>query len=134
MKSVLVLVGMLMLGISSLIAPSPAIAHHSFSAVFDSNKPVTLEGTVTKLDWFNPHIWIYLTVEESDGTSAAYQCESSSPNALRRRGWSRDTLKPGDHITIEGLAARKDPYSCSARSIKLADGTRLFSGTAEETE
>jgi hypothetical protein len=120
----------ILLGISSLIAkPSLLLAHHSVGATFDPQATVTLEGTVTKIDWFNPHTWIYITV---DGSAEEYQCEGSSPNSLRRRGWSKDSLNPGDQVTVEGLKARNDPYSCYARSVKLADGKQLFSGNASE--
>ena len=120
----------ILLGLSSLIAtPSLVLAHHSVGATFDPQATVTLEGTVTKIDWFNPHIWIYITV---DGSTEEYQCEGSSPNSLRRRGWSKDSLNPGDQVTVEGLKARNDPYSCYARSVKLADGKQLFSGNASE--
>jgi hypothetical protein len=116
-------------------AAAPALlAHHSVGAVFDVNSTVNLEGTVTKVEWFNPHIWVYLNVEDTDGSSAEYQCEGSSPNSLRRRGWTRDSLQPGDRVTIQGLQARLDPHSCYARVVQLADGTRLFSGSAEELE
>ncbi len=120
----------ILLGFSSLIAtPSLLLAHHSVGATFDPQATVTLEGTVTKIDWFNPHIWIYIAV---DGSAEEYQCEGSSPNSLRRRGWSKDSLNPGDQVTVEGLKARNDPYSCYARSVKLADGKQLFSGNASE--
>ncbi len=112
----------------------PALAHHAVGAEFDVNKTVNLSGTVVEVEWFNPHIWIYLDVEESDGTTARYQCEGSSPNSLMRRGWRRDSLKPGDRVEITGLEARRDPYTCYTRSISLADGIRLFSGNASELE
>jgi len=118
-----------------LFAASPALlAHHSVGAEFDVDSTVNLEGTVTKVEWFNPHIWVYLIVESSDGLSAEYQCEGSSPNSLRRRGWTRDSLRPGDRVVITGLQARLDPYTCYARAVRLADGTRLFSGSASELE
>ena len=121
-----------LLGISSLLATSSLMAHHSVGGTFDEEQPVSLEGTVSKIEWFNPHIWIYITVQADDGSNAEYQCEGSSPNSLRRRGWSRDSLKTGDHVTVEGIVARNDPFSCYARSVMIADGTKLFSGNASE--
>lgn len=121
-------------GICLFAASSTPLAHHSVGSEFDVNSEVSLEGTVTKVEWFNPHIWVYLDVESPDGTSAEYQCEGSSPNSLRRRGWTRDSLRPGDRVMITGLRARLDPYTCYARAVRLADGTRLFSGSASELE
>jgi len=118
-----------------LLTTAPALlAHHSVGAEFDVNTTLNLEGTVTKVEWFNPHIWLYLTVENPDGSSADYQCEGSSPNSLRRRGWTRDSLRVGDRVLITGLRARLDPYTCYARAVRLADGTQLFSGSASELE
>lgn len=118
-----------------LLATAPALrAHHSVGSEFDVDTTINIEGTVTKVEWFNPHIWVYLTVESSDGSSAEYQCEGSSPNSLRRRGWTRDSLRPGDRVLITGLPARLDPQTCYARVVRLADGTRLFSGSASELE
>ena len=125
---------LLFLGLGSFAAVLPSIAHHSVGAEFDVNATINLEGVVTNVEWLNPHIWLYLSVEESDGTSAEYQCEGSSPNSLRRRGWSRDSLKIGERVTIVGLRARLDPHTCYTRSVMLADGTRLFSGNAAELE
>ena len=124
----------LLAGLGSFAAVFPSIAHHSVGAEFNVDETINLEGTVTKVEWFNPHIWLYLTVEESDGTTADYQCEGSSPNSLRRRGWSRDSLKIGERVTIVGLRARLDPHTCYTRSVMLADGTRLFSGSATGLE
>src|SRR5262245_43650290 len=83
----------------------PVYAHHSFAAEFDVTKTVTLNGSVTKLEWMNPHIWLYLDVKEPNGVEA-WQCEGGAPNTLTRNGWNRDTLKSGDQITIEGYLAK----------------------------
>ncbi len=112
----------------------PLAAHHSVGAEFDVNSSISIDGTVAKVEWLNPHIWVYVNVANDDGTTAEYQCEGSSPNSLRRRGWTRDSLKPGERVVITGLRARLDPYTCYARAIELADGTRLFSGNASELE
>jgi len=115
-----------------LITPATLLAHHSVGGTFDAEKPVSVEGVVTKVEWFNPHIWIYVSVTAADGSNAEYQCEGSSPNSLRRRGWSKDSLKQGDNIAVEGILSRSDPYSCYAQVVRLEDGTRLFSGSASE--
>ena len=86
-------------GIGLLAASLPLVAHHSFAAEFDSAKSVSLTGTVTKIDWMNPHIWLYLDAKDESGTVAHWQCEGGPPNVLTRNGWSKDSLKVGDHVT-----------------------------------
>ena len=83
----------------------PVLAHHSFAAEFDTTKPVTLNGSVTKLEWGNPHIWVYLEVKDDQGSVQLWQCEGGAPNTLFRNGWSRNALKPGDQVLIDGYAA-----------------------------
>jgi hypothetical protein len=114
-------------------AAAAALAHHSFAAEFDADKPVTLKGTVTKLEWANPHIWIYLDATDDKGNKAKWQCEGGAPNSLRRNGWSRDSLKEGQAITIEGSMAKDGSKTCNARTV-VADGKRLFAGSSEGKE
>jgi hypothetical protein len=117
---------------SSCVAlAAPVIAHHSFAAEFDGDKPVTLKGAVTKVEWRNPHIWVYLDVKEAGGKITPWQCEGGAPNALTRQGWSRDTLKLGEEINIEGYKARNGSNTCNARTWKLSNGKTVFSGTAQ---
>jgi hypothetical protein len=98
----------------------PLLAHHSFAAEFDVKQPITLKGTVTKVEWTNPHVWIYIDVANENGTVEHWQCENGAPNALARMGWSRHSLNVGDKITVEGFRA------------KNADGRKVFSGSAED--
>jgi hypothetical protein len=122
----------LVAGIGLLAATLPLVAHHSFAAEFDSAKPVSLQGVLTKLDWMNPHIWIYLDTKDDSGTVAHWQCEGGPPNTLTRNGWSRDSLKIGDQVNIEGFRSKDGTNTCNARTVKLPDGKRVFAGSAED--
>jgi hypothetical protein len=116
----------------SLSAAAPVLAHHSFAAVFDGTKKVSLTGTVTKLEWANPHIWVYFDAKESNGSLTPWQCEGGAPNSLVRQGWNKSSLKTGDVIAIEGSRAKDGSNTCSMSSVKTADGKRLFAGQAQQ--
>lgn len=116
----------------SLAAAAPVLAHHSFAAVFDGTKKVSLTGTVTKLEWANPHIWVYFDAKEANGSVTAWQCEGGAPNSLVRQGWNKNSLKTGDVIAVEGSRAKDGSNTCSVSSVKTADGKRLFAGQAQQ--
>jgi hypothetical protein len=100
--------------------------HHSFAAEFDASKPVELKGMVTRLDWVNPHAWIYLDVKEENGSLSHWACELGSPNILLRNGWSRETLKAGDLVVVNGSRAKDGSNIANARTVRLGDGKRIF--------
>lgn len=115
-----------------LLGAVPVFAHHSFSAEFDVKQPITLKGVVTKVEWTNPHVWIYLDVMDEQGNVQHWQCENGAPNALARMGWTRHSLSAGDHVTIEGFRAKNDERTANARQVILPDGRKVFSGSAED--
>jgi hypothetical protein len=111
-----------------------AVAHHSFAAEFDAAKKLKLTGTVTKVQWRNPHTYFFVDVKGEDGEVHNWAMELGSPNVLMRRGWTRDSLKIGDQVTVEGSRARDMTYKGNANSVVLGDGKRLFNGSADENE
>ncbi len=123
MRTAYLLAGGLLVGAASLGA------HHSFAAEYDGSKPVTITGTVAKVDWQNPHIYLYLDVKDDQGAVTQWKFEGYPPNMLVRQGWKRDvTLKVGDRITVFGWRARLDPHQGAAREVTFADGRKLAAG------
>jgi hypothetical protein len=116
----------LIMALIALLAPFAASAHHSFAAEYDSKKPVELKGTVTSIEWVNPHAWIHMEVKDDGGKVTSWDCELGSPNLLMRNGWRKDSIKAGDSIIVSGSAAKDGANIANARTVKMADGRRVF--------
>ena len=111
-------------------AAVPVIAHHSFAAEFDAKKPVKLRGTVTKMEWINPHSWVHIEVKTPDGKVEQWMIEGGAPNALLRRGWNKNSLLPGTEILVEGFQAKDGALRANGRDITFPDGKKLFVGSS----
>lgn len=114
-------------GLLFIVSGLPALAHHAFSNEFDESKPITLEGVVTRIDWENPHVHYYIDVTGPDGTVVNWACETGGPNRLARRGWMRETLKPGDKVIVHGFPAKDASHSVDGRHVTLANGQPIGS-------
>jgi hypothetical protein len=114
-----------------LAAALPAAAHHSFAAEYDASKPVNLHGSVTRIEWTNPHARFYIDVKEADGSVTHWNLELASPNVLVRQGWTRNSLKIGDEITVSGSMAKDGSKMANARNVTLASGKRVFAGSPD---
>jgi hypothetical protein len=114
-----------------LVLAAPVRAHHSFAAEYDSAKPITLKGVVSRVEWTNPHARFYVDVKETDGTTATWNLELASPNVLTRNGWTRKSLNIGDEITVQGSMAKDGTKMANARVVTLGNGKRVFAGSPE---
>jgi len=119
-------------GLGLLAAAGPVRAHHAFAAEYDAKKQITLTGTVTKLEWANPHTWFYIDVKDESGKVTNWGFEMGSPNILLRQGWTRHSMKPGDVVTVEASRAKDGSSNGNAKAVTLAStGQRLFSATSQ---
>jgi hypothetical protein len=117
-------------GFCLMLAGVPVLAHHAFQAEFDANRPVTLRGTVTKMEWINPHAWIHIDVKEADGKITQWMVEAGTPNTLYRRGFTKDSLAPGSVIVVQGFQAKNGSNHANGRDVTLPDGRTLFMGSS----
>jgi hypothetical protein len=115
-----------------ILASQPMSAHHAAATKYDENKPIKLKGTVTKLEWLNPHVYFYIDVKDSSGNVVNWAIENAPPNVLYRRGWTKESLKVGDSVTVEGFLPREEGlHHVNGRTATLADGRRIFAGSGD---
>jgi len=111
-----------------VLAVKPALAHHAFAAEFDAKRPIKLRGTVTKMEWINPHAWIHIDVKKPDGTVEEWMIEAGTPNTLLRRGFTKDSLKAGTEVVVDGYQSKDGSLRANGRDITLPNGQTLFLG------
>jgi hypothetical protein len=121
---------LLLAGLGIAIAAAPVSGHHAFAAEFDANNPITMRGTVTKMEWINPHTWIHIDVTQPDGSVEAWMIEGGPPNALYRRGFTRDSLPIGIEILVEGFRAKDGSRRGNGTDLTFPDGRKLFLGSS----
>jgi hypothetical protein len=118
------------MGIAISGGAAPASAHHAFAAEFDANAPVNFTGTITKMEWINPHSWLHVDVKQPDGTVVNWAIEAGTPNVLFRRGFTKETLLPGTAVVIDGYQAKDKSHRANGRDLTLPDGRQLFLGSS----
>ena len=116
--------------IGLMVAAVPVVAHHAFSAEFDANRPLHLEGAVVKMEWINPHAWIHLEVTEESDEKVVWMVEGGTPNTLLRRGFTKDTLAPGTEVIVDGYQAKDGSNKMNGRDLTFRDGQKLFMGSS----
>jgi len=123
-------------GVALLVAASavPVTAHHSFAAEYDSSKTIKVTGEVVRLEWTNPHARVVVAGPDENGVKKEWDFELGPPTTLMRRGWNRNSLKPGNVITVEGFRSKDEPSTANARTVKLSDGRQVFAGSSFDTQ
>jgi len=120
----------ILLGVGFLLAVRPVVAHHAFAAEFDAKRPIKLKGTITKMEWINPHTWIHIDVKRPNGKVERWMIEGGPPNALYRRGFTKDSLPLGIEIVVEGFQAKDGSMRGNGRDLTFPDGRKLFLGSS----
>jgi hypothetical protein len=125
-----VLVGIAAIGVGLLATAPSVVAHHAFAAEFDANKPVEFTGTVVRMEWTNPHVWLHLDVKKPDGKLERWSFEAGTPNVLFRRGFTKESLLPGTQVKVDGYQAKDGTNRANGRDLTFADGRKLFLGSS----
>ena len=120
----------LLAAVAILMAAAPSLAHHAFSAEFDQAKPVKVQGEISRLEWTNPHAWLFIDSKDKDGKAVTWRFEMGAPNALLRAGWSKSDIKPGTQVTVSGFMARSGGSVGNAYQVRLPDGRDLFAASS----
>lgn len=125
---------LLAVSLSLALAGTPVLAHHSFAAEYDAKKPIKVKGIITKVDWMNPHVYFYIDVEDDKGNITNWAFEMGPPNGLQRAGWTRNTMKVGDEVVVDGSMAKDGSHTANARSVTMAaTGKKLGAASSEGT-